>query len=146
MLKNRTFTALAALSLALGIGANTAIYSFMDSILLRSLPVRDPASLVVMKWHSKPFAFGASRTDSSCVPSTVPPTTMTGRQERLSSRSRPSNACSRFRSRCCPASSRYQTAGKMNVIVKGGAELATGRVRDRRLLSRARPWCPPRAV
>src|SRR5437899_5756335 len=53
MLKNRTFTALAALSLALGIGANTAIYSFMDSILLRSLPVANPASLVVLNWHSK---------------------------------------------------------------------------------------------
>jgi predicted permease len=54
MFKNRMFTALAALSLALGIGANTAIYSFMDSILLRSLPVSDPASLVVMKWRSRP--------------------------------------------------------------------------------------------
>ena len=53
MLKNRLFTALAALSLALGIGANTAIYSFMDAILLRSLPVADPASLVVLKWRSK---------------------------------------------------------------------------------------------
>src|SRR5713101_5082160 len=53
MNKNRAFTALAALSLALGIGANTAIYSFMDSILLRSLPVADPASLVVLNWHSK---------------------------------------------------------------------------------------------
>ena len=42
MHKNRLFTALAALSLALGIGANTAIYSFMDSILLRSLPVAGP--------------------------------------------------------------------------------------------------------
>ena len=51
MFKNRLFTALAALSLALGIGANTAIYSFMDSILLRSLPVSDPASLVVVKWQ-----------------------------------------------------------------------------------------------
>src|SRR4029453_1902509 len=56
MFKNRLFTALAALSLALGIGANTAIYSFMDSILLRSLPVSDPASLVVVKWRSRPFA------------------------------------------------------------------------------------------
>lgn len=45
MINNRAFTALAALSLALGIGANTAIYSFMDAILLRSLPVSDPASL-----------------------------------------------------------------------------------------------------
>ena len=54
MFKNRMFTALAALSLALGIGANTAIYSFMDSILLRSLPVSDPASLVVVKWRSQP--------------------------------------------------------------------------------------------
>ena len=40
------FTATAVLSLALGIGANTAIFSFMDSILLKSLPVSDPQSLV----------------------------------------------------------------------------------------------------
>ena len=58
MVKNRTFTALAALSLALGIGANTAIYSFMDAILLRSLPVADPASLIVLKWHSRPVNSG----------------------------------------------------------------------------------------
>src|SRR5690349_14215880 len=51
--KNRLFTALAALSLALGIGANTAIYSFMDSILLRSLPVHDPESLVMLNWHAQ---------------------------------------------------------------------------------------------
>ena len=47
------FTSMAALSLALGIGANTAIYSFMDSILLRALPVQQPESLVVLNWHSK---------------------------------------------------------------------------------------------
>ena len=35
-------------------GANTAIYSFMESILLRSLPVADPESLVVLNWHSRP--------------------------------------------------------------------------------------------
>jgi predicted permease len=54
MTANKAFTALAVLSLALGIGANTAIYSFMESILLRSLPVADPASLVVLNWHSRP--------------------------------------------------------------------------------------------
>jgi macrolide transport system ATP-binding/permease protein len=53
MRKNRAFTALATLSLALGIGANTAIYSFMDGILLRALPVPDPASLVVVNWQSR---------------------------------------------------------------------------------------------
>ena len=56
MAKNRMFTALAAASLALGIGANSAIYSFMDAILLRPLPVADPDSLVVVKWHGAPGA------------------------------------------------------------------------------------------
>lgn len=56
---NRLFTALAVLSLALGIGANTAIYSFMDAILLRALPVSDPESLVVLRWHAKPIQRGS---------------------------------------------------------------------------------------
>ena len=46
---NPLFAAMALLSLALGIGANTAIYSFMDAILVRSLPVQNPESLVVMQ-------------------------------------------------------------------------------------------------
>jgi predicted permease len=53
MAAHRLFTTLVVLCLALGIGANTAIYSFMDSILLRSLPVSDPESLVVLNWHAK---------------------------------------------------------------------------------------------
>ncbi|MCX6593040.1 MAG: ABC transporter permease [Acidobacteria bacterium] len=54
MASSKAFTALAVLSLALGIGANTAIYSFMEAILLRSLPVAEPESLVVLNWHSQP--------------------------------------------------------------------------------------------
>jgi macrolide transport system ATP-binding/permease protein len=54
MIANKAFSALAVLSLALGIGANTAIYSLMESILMRSLPVGNPASLVVLNWHSQP--------------------------------------------------------------------------------------------
>ncbi|HLY18365.1 MAG TPA: ABC transporter permease, partial [Bryobacteraceae bacterium] len=54
MIANKAFSALAVLLLALGIGANTAVYSFMESILLRSLPVADPGSLVVLNWHSRP--------------------------------------------------------------------------------------------
>src|SRR4051812_3131246 len=53
MLRNPALCVLALLSLALGIGANTVIYSFMDSILLRTLPVASPESLVLLNWHSK---------------------------------------------------------------------------------------------
>ena len=53
MIANKAFSALAVLLLALGIGANTAIYSFMESMLLRSLPVADPESLLVLNWRSR---------------------------------------------------------------------------------------------
>ena len=44
--RSPVFTAVAVLSLALGIGANTAIFSLLDQLLLRMLPVRDPAEFV----------------------------------------------------------------------------------------------------
>jgi predicted permease len=52
MAANPLFTATAVFSLALGIGANTAIYSFMDAILLRGLPVPHPEELAIAEWHS----------------------------------------------------------------------------------------------
>src|SRR5439155_19906418 len=45
LLKNPGFTAVAVLTLALGIGANTAIFNLLDAIVLRSLPVREPGRL-----------------------------------------------------------------------------------------------------
>src|ERR1700744_4980314 len=47
--KNLGFTIIAVVTLALGIGANTAIFSLMDQILLRRLPVRNPGELVVVQ-------------------------------------------------------------------------------------------------
>ena len=44
------FTLVAILSLAIGIGGNTAIFSVVDAILLKSLPVRDPEQLRVVLW------------------------------------------------------------------------------------------------
>src|SRR6185312_4165338 len=53
LIHNPVFTIMAALSLALGIGANTAIYSFLDALLLRSLPVFEPQRLAVLNWHNR---------------------------------------------------------------------------------------------
>ena len=47
--RNRAFAAVAILSLALGIGANTAIFGLVDAVLLRVLPVRDPGSLFFLQ-------------------------------------------------------------------------------------------------
>src|SRR6266851_1626058 len=48
MFRSPALTLVALLTLALGIGANTAIFSFLDAIMLRSLPVKDPAHLVLL--------------------------------------------------------------------------------------------------
>ena len=47
--KNPGFATVAILTLALGIGANTAIFSLMDQILLRRLPVKNPDELVILR-------------------------------------------------------------------------------------------------
>src|SRR5262245_37751289 len=48
-LKKLSFTMVVVITLALGIGANTAVFSLIDGFLLRSLPVRDPQQLVFVR-------------------------------------------------------------------------------------------------
>jgi predicted permease len=52
MKKSPVVSTAAVVSLALGIGANTAIFSLMDAILLRELPVERPGELVVLNWQA----------------------------------------------------------------------------------------------
>ena len=48
LVRSPLFSAVAILSLALGIGANTAIFTLIDQLLLRKLPIRNPAELVML--------------------------------------------------------------------------------------------------
>jgi predicted permease len=61
--KNWGFAATAILTLALGIGANTAIFQLLDAVRLRSLPVADPASLAAVRIKSGTRGFGVTTGD-----------------------------------------------------------------------------------
>jgi predicted permease len=124
MAANKTFSALAILSLALGIGANTAIYSFMDSILLRALPVRDPESLVVLNWHAKD-------TDRDFVMQGMSGRTYDDPRTGTTAGIFPFPAFELFRKNDSVFSSvfahcQYWQVRSLNVTVQGQADLATG--------------------
>jgi len=56
ILRSPSFTATAVLSLALGIGATTALYSLIDQIVLRALPVDHAERLVLFDWNGEQLA------------------------------------------------------------------------------------------
>src|SRR5437762_1198954 len=67
--RQKGFAAIAIVALALGIGANTAVFTVLNGVLLRPLPFPDPSRLVVVSYRSVggPFVFGPSMVDRDYV-------------------------------------------------------------------------------
>ena len=124
MVKNKAFTALAALSLALGIGANTAIFSFMDSILLRSLPVQDPGSLVTLSWHIRGLPPGRGKSVVLGMSGSIYKAPTSG----LMAEILPFPALEVFQKNGTVLSSvfSFRRAGRLTLSVQGQADAGTG--------------------
>ena len=117
--RSKGFTAAAIATLTLGIGANTAVFSVVDALLLRKLPVKNPEELVVFDWL---------RTDGSMVARHMGygrPGPAPGLGVRTSFSAL---TFERFREHTAALSDvfAFSPAGTLNIIADGQADTASG--------------------
>jgi macrolide transport system ATP-binding/permease protein len=119
--KNLGFTAVAVLTIALGIGANTAIFTLFDAILLESLPVREPSQLVLF----------SDATDEGTYTNSSPPVGQWGRfttesYEFLKSQSLPFESLCAFRSGTATVTVRMPGQKEDSQVRRAVAHLVSG--------------------
>src|SRR5580704_16595835 len=112
LLKDRGFTSVTVLSLALGIGANTAIFTLIDRVMLRLLPVNHPEQLISLRMTEPSDRSYARSVDGN------------------SETSFPYPAYFEMRERNSVLSNlfAFKAAGRLNVQVNGEAEFGRGQM------------------
>ncbi|MBP6821822.1 MAG: ABC transporter permease [Acidobacteria bacterium] len=118
LMKQKSITAIAVLSLALGIGANTALFSILDAMLLKMLPVKEPERLVLFRSVApREFSVGSYSGNSDTDPATG--------QRRMTSF--PFQSYQRMRELDSPLSDVFAFGDLgLNVSADGQADVASG--------------------
>ena len=119
MRRDPAFTVIAIVSLSLGIGANTAVFSLTDAALLKRLPVMRPNELVVLEWSSGPETLARSIDGNWHVDPTTGRTTVT---------SFAVPGFERMRQRAATVANLFAFAPieQLNVVAGGYADIAGG--------------------
>ncbi len=115
--KNPAFTTVTVLTLALGIGVNTAIFSLINAVMLKSLPVRQPEQLVLFQWASRGFPVMVPSLRGSSKPDKYGQFTSTSFTYAAFEETRTSN---KVLSGICA----FSDAGRLNLIAGGQPGLA----------------------
>jgi len=117
LLKSKAFTSVAVLSLALGIGASTAVFSVVDAVMLKTLPVSNPEQLILLRWVGGKGVVRGFRGSTEKDPVTGLDTS--------TSISYPAFERFRDQSRTLDSLFAFAALGQLNVNIDGNAEMAS---------------------